>query len=256
MRKLAILILILIVLTFSACRTTSISTLDMDATVDKTVIAKVTTTISPTNEPTQTIVSTIGPTETAIIKPKETDSTSTPEIQSSTPAPQITSSPTATVVITIPIIEVTEQPTECPTEQPTFTLKPTENPTPSPSPTLEPTDAPEYTVISSQIRSGALDGINEAREEEGYSPASLSSTLNAKAEAHAIEMAKANNLYHSSMGYIESVRSGAFIGGWAEGYGAANHATGLCLDADILNIGVGSAKSSDGTVYTCIIGTR
>lgn len=40
-------------------------------------------------------------------------------------------------------------------------------------------------------------------------------------------MAKADNLFHSSMGYVESVRNGANIGGWAEGYGAANHALTL-----------------------------
>lgn len=44
------------------------------------------------------------------------------------------------------------------------------------------------------------------------------------------------------------------MGGWAEGYGAANHATQLCLDEETMRIGVGSAISANGTVYTCIIG--
>jgi len=246
MRKLALIILILMASAFSACQTASISTVDMDAAED----FKPTVTIIPTKEPLKTVITTVNPTSTAVVEQKNAKNASTPEIPLITPTPQITSTATSTAVVTIPVIEETEQPTEKPTGQPTFTSNPTVVPTP------EPTKVPEYTVISSQIRSGALEGINEAREEEGHLPASLSSSLNAKAEAHAIQMAKSNSLYHSSMGYIESVRSGAFIGGWAEGYGAANHATQLCLDADVVNIGVGCAKSSDGTVYTCIIGTR
>ena len=109
-------------------------------------------------------------------------------------------------------------------------------------------------VISSSLRNGALQGINDGREEEGNPLVSLSSTLNAKAEAHAIEMAKADSLYHSGMGYVESIRSGANIGGWAEGYAASCHATQLATDENITQIGVGSAISSSGTIYTCIIG--
>ena len=179
--------------------------------------------------------------------------------------PVTTESPTAKPTGTpIPTLTPTVKPTEESTPQPTPkqteipTAEPTAKPTAEPTrvTTPEPTSAPEYTVISSQIRSGARDGINEARDEEGNPLATLDSSLNEKAEAHAIEMAKANSLYHSTLGYTESVRSGAFIGGWAEGYGAANHATQLCMDAEIIRIGVGSAMSSDGTVYTCIIGGR
>ena len=256
MRKSTLLIIIIMSIFFSACQTASISTVGMDATMNRIENITPTVTITSTKEPSETVISTIEPTATAVVEQKEVENTPTPKITSITPSRQITPNPTATVALTIPVIEETQQPTEQPTEKPTYTPAPTEISTPSPSPTLEPTKAPEYTVISSQIRSGALEGINEAREEEGYLPASLSSSLNAKAEAHAIDMAKSNSLYHSSMGYVESVRSGAFIGGWAEGHGAANHATQLCLDADIVNIGVGCAKSADGTVYTCIIGTK
>jgi len=75
-----------------------------------------------------------------------------------------------------------------------------------------------------------------------------------RSELDAIEMAKADSLYHSSMGFVESIRSGANIGGWAEGYAATCHATQLATDNSITQIGVGSAVSADGTVYTCIIG--
>lgn len=163
--------------------------------------------------------------------------------------------PTATIVVTI---EPTATPTAIPT---TATPKPTvvktaesQTTKPTAQPTPESTAVPSYTVISSSIRSGALQGINDGREEEGNPPASLSSTLNAKAEAHAIAMAKANSLYHSSMGYVESIRSGANIDGWSEGYAATCHATQLATKAEITQIGVGSAMSIDGTVYTCIIG--
>ena len=59
-------------------------------------------------------------------------------------------------------------------------------------------------MISSPIISGAsLQGINEARAEKNNPSTSLDSNLNAKAEAHAIAMSKANNFHHSSMGYVE-----------------------------------------------------
>ncbi|MEX1377293.1 MAG: CAP domain-containing protein [Eubacteriales bacterium] len=179
--------------------------------------------------------------------------------------------PTSTIEVMItaeitPTIEQTAEPTIEPTPVITATLKPTQKITAAPTkapeieptaePTPEPTTAPSYTVISSSIRNGALQGINDGREEEGNPLVSLSSSLNAKAEAHAIEMAKADSLYHSSMGYVESIRSGANIGGWAEGYAASCHATQLATDESITQIGVGSAISSSGTVYTCIIGGR
>lgn len=187
------------------------------------------------------------------------------EMPSSAPSCTVlpTVEPTEQVIATqepTPTTEPTQEPTPKPTVKPTS--KPTANPTstpvpvPTPIPTPEPTPAPEYIVISSSIRSGALQGINEGRGEEGNQPASISGSLNAKAEAHAIAMAKADSLYHSGMGYVESVRSGANIGGWAEGYSASCHATQLATDAGITQMGVGSAKSANGTVYTCIIGSR
>lgn len=242
MKRLYLCILIVAVLLFSACQ----SSIPNVATKER-LVQQIEITTQPKSTQEIKVISIIKPTEmieeTPLFTSEPTNTEETIVIETTKSTTPITAKET---------VSTTPQPKETPTSTPA----PTDIPTPSPSPTHKPTEAPEYTVISSQIRSGALEGINEAREEEGYSPASLSSTLNAKAEAHAIEMAKSNSLYHSSMGYIESVRSGAFIGGWAEGYGAANHATGLCLEADVVSIGVGCAKSSDGTVYTCIIGTR
>lgn len=182
--------------------------------------------------------------------------------------------PTATIEPTIestqtPLIAETSETTEKTTVKPTnkpapaATEKPTAKPTRQPTsevtvePTSKPTQAPSYTVISnSSFRNSALSGINEARDEEGVAHAKLDGSLNSKAEAHAIAMAKSNSCYHSALGYTESVSSGANIGGWAEGYGAACHASQLAMDAEIVRIGVGSAKAADGTVYTCIIGAR
>lgn len=138
------------------------------------------------------------------------------------PTTEITTSPTPMESVEA-LEQVTEKPTQKLTGNPTHTHKPTIAPTPiatekptavstpatTPKPTPKPTQAPEFTVICGQIRSGALQGINEARDEEGNTTAQLDSGLNSQAEAHAITMAKADKLFHSSMGHVESVRSGA-----------------------------------------------
>lgn len=221
-----LIMVIAIVIILSAC---SVPITDVEFTSQEMVKESIIT--LPTAEPTPNVTEQITskPTEKPTVKPT---TKSTKQL-----TPVVTTEPTPTPIVT-----------EKPTTEPT--------PATTPKPTPKPTQAPEFTVISGQIRSGALQGINEARDEEGNPAAQLDGGLNSQAEAHAITMAKADNLFHSSMGYVESVRSGAFIGGWAEGYGAANHATQLCLDVEIVRIGVGSAISADGTVYTCIIGAR
>lgn len=252
MKKLALSIMIVIAICLSACQTPQTNTDNVIVSPAEMVGKVVQTSI------TEEMVN-ISPTATF----EETAIPTTEVTPSSTPLETVEASE-----------QVTEKSTQKLTENPTHTPKPTIAPTPiatkkpiaeptpatTPKPTAEstpkPTQAPSYMVISSSIRSGALQGINEAREEEGNPSAQLDSGLNSQAESHAIEMAKADSLYHSSLGYVESVRSGANIGGWAEGYGAANHATQLCLDEEIMRIGVGSAKAEDRTVYTCIIGAR
>lgn len=251
MKKLALSIVIVTAICLSACQTSQMSADNVTASPAVTVEAVEQMTII------EEMVN-ISPTAATL----EGNATPTVEI---TPLPILAETAEATEQVNKkPTHKPTQRPTPKPTARPTpiATEKPIAEPTPAttPKPTAEstpkPTQAPSYTVISSSIRSGALQGINEARKEEGNSSAQLDSGLNSQAEAHAIKMAKADKLFHSSMGHVESVRSGANIGGWAEGYGAANHATQLCLDADIIRIGVGSAKAADGTVYTCIIGAR
>lgn len=216
------------------------------------VMESVETTATAEIEPTATIESTIKPTQTPLIA-ETSEPTEKPIVKpTNKPAPAATEKPTAKPTKQ-PAPEVTAEPMPITTEKPT----PVATPKPTAEPTSKPTQAPSYTVISnSSFRNRALSGINEARDEEGVAHAKLDGSLNSKAEAHAIAMAKSNSCYHSSLGYTESVSSGADIGGWAEGYGAACHASQLATEAAIIRIGVGSAKSADGTVYTCIIGAR
>lgn len=117
------------------------------------------------------------------------------------PTEKTTDTPTFTPTIT-------EKPTPKPIEklQETYTPKPTEKPTAQPTvtltpipATLEPTQTPSYTVISGSIRNGVLQGNSEVRDEEGNPTAQLDSGLNSQAEVHAIKMAKADKLFHSSM---------------------------------------------------------
>lgn len=241
--KRILLLLIATTVILTACQTVQ----EPLPPIDNTDIP-LTTEIVNTTAPTLELDNTLQPSATPVLLEDSQEEEIEKDIEEESTksiTPSTSPKPTATVSSTP---KPTEKPTAVPEETPKQTSPPTQEPT------SEPTQTPSYTVISGSIRSGALEGVNEGRVEEGNELAKLDSNLNAKAEAHAIAMAKADNLYHSSMGYVESVRRGANIGGWAEGYGASCHATQLATDANITKIGVGSAKSADGTVYTCIIG--
>ena len=102
-----------------------------------------------------------------------------------------------------------------------------------------------------------LRGVNEARDIEGIADVYICDELTELAEQHAIAMAlQDGDSFHSDYFYVESVRSGAYISGYMEGVGAAGHATQLGMDEDIIRIGVGSATSKTGKVFTCVLGAR
>ena len=213
----------------------------------------------PTEEIYQVILNAEGITE-------DTDGISNMSVEEkpTSSQPTDTISPSATPTNTP---QPTEQPTNTPkptaTTKPTNTPKPTEKATNTPKPTATPTVAPDYIIMSDKtFRNDALRGVNEARETQAESnpeiePVVLDSGLNEMAEAHAIQMAlKDETSFHSNYGIVESVSSGAWIGGYWEGIAAAGHATQLCMDEDITRIGVGCAKSSTGRIFTCILGGR
>lgn len=97
--------------------------------------------------------------------------------------------------------------------------------------------------------------MNEARDIDGIPHVYMCDELTALAEQHAIAMAlKDEYSFHSNYFYVESVRSGCYINGYMEGVGAAGHATQLGMDEEVTRIGVGSATSITGRVFTCVLG--
>ena len=152
-------------------------------------------------------------------------------------------------------IATTKPPEESkPTEQPevpksTATSKPTPAPTPEPIPMPQ----PEMEIMGGHFNNAVLQAINAARAENGNAPLTLDSGLCEKALAHAKEMAKRGEIFHSCGG-AESVSnsngSGSMIG-----TRSAAHATGIALDADRSRLGVGSVKIGDKQ-YTCVFSPR
>lgn len=182
-----------------------------------------------------------------------------------TAEPTTLTTPTATILITPEITTATtEQITPTSTPKPTNTPKSTNTPKPTaaststPAPTASPTPAPDYTLNQdSHFISEVLRGVNEARDIDGIPHVYLCDELTELAEQHAIEMALVDEYsFHSDYYYVESVRSGVYINGYMEGVGAAGHATQLGMDEDIIRIGVGSATSKSGRVFTCVLGGR
>ena len=175
--------------------------------------------------------------------------------------------PTATIAVTPTLTATpatTPQQTKNATPEPTSTPKPTNTPIPTaeptdtPMPTATPTEAPDYTLNQdAYFISEVLRGVNEARDIDGIPHVYLCDELTELAEQHAIAMAlKDEYSFHSDYFYVESVRSGVYISGYMEGVGAAGHATQLGMDEDIIRIGVGSATSRTGRVFTCVLGGR
>lgn len=124
-----------------------------------------------------------------------------------------------------------------------------------PAPTPEPT----YTYMPSDYEQAVCDGVNNRRQNNGeYStdiPVVLDAGLNAQAREHAMKMAMAGDIFHSNLGYAESVAFGGFTDGFAAGTTSAIHAPAL-TDPYVNILGVGAVKTSDGTIYICVMGTH
>lgn len=197
------------------------------------------------------------PTSTTIETTYEVVINISSEEQAIEPAEETTIIPSATI---LDIITNTPKATDTITATPsiTNTPKPTNEPTATPSPTVTPTPAPNYTLNKdSYFISEVLRGVNNERAFEGVSQVYLCDELTELAEQHAIAMAlQDGDSFHSDYFYVESVRSGAYISGFMEGVGAAGHATQLAMDEDIIRIGIGSATSRTGKVFTCVLGGR
>ena len=114
--------------------------------------------------------------------------------------------------------------------------------------------------MSSSYKNAVLSGVNYVRTHNGEYAAdpinSLDSSLSAMAQTHAEDMARKGEIYHSSYG-PESVSCGnlGMSNGENAGAQSAVHAAGL-LDPEITRIGVGAAKSADGTIYLCVVGGK
>jgi uncharacterized protein YkwD len=112
--------------------------------------------------------------------------------------------------------------------------------------------------MSSSYKNAVLSGINYVRTHNGdYSTDPidhLDSSLSAMAQKHAEEMAAKGDIFHSSWG-PESVSCGDLENGESAGVRSAAHAAGL-LDPEITRIGVGAARSADGTIYLCVDGGK
>jgi uncharacterized protein YkwD len=112
--------------------------------------------------------------------------------------------------------------------------------------------------MSSSYKKAVLSGVNYARTHNGDYSADpidhLDSSLSAIAQKHAEEMAGKGEIFHSSLG-PESVSCGDLTNGENAGVQSAVHAAGL-LDSGITRIGVGAAKSADGTIYLCVDGGK
>lgn len=187
----------------------------------------------------------------------------------------VTPVPTSTFIMEAPQATASELATESPnpTYTPSHTSMPTAKPTPrstkrvSITPTRKPASTPKptatsepsgITVMSSAYKKAVLSGINYVRSHNGEYSADaidhLDSALSAKAQKHAEEMAAKGEIFHSSWG-PESVSCGNLTNGQNAGVQSAVHAAGL-LDSEITRIGVGAAKSADGTIYLCVDGGK
>ena len=103
------------------------------------------------------------------------------------------------------------------------------------------------------------NGVNYTRQNNGqYSTdvlVSLNSGMCSQAKDHAMKMAKEDDIFHSGLGYAESVTMNASKNGYAEGGAAAVHAPSL-LDPDVIKLGVGGVKAPDGTIFLCVMGSK
>lgn len=122
--------------------------------------------------------------------------------------------------------------------------------TPKPPDTLSPESsaAPSVQPMNSAYLYDLLSGVNSHRNK----PLNMDADLSASAQAHAEEMARTKNLYHSCSG-VESVGKGAFDDGVKEGSLLTVHCADLASD-EALRIGSGAARDENGSIYVCILG--
>jgi len=119
-------------------------------------------------------------------------------------------------------------------------------------------DTNGYTYLSDEYVQQVCDGVNWARHNNGSYPTDIPVTLDSRmckqAREHAMKMAKAEDIFHSGLGYAESVASGSLSNGEAEGAAAAAHAPSL-IDPTVIYLGVGAVKAPDGRIYLCVMGS-
>ena len=126
-------------------------------------------------------------------------------------------------------------------------------------PTTTPAPA-GVTPMPASYKNAVLSGVNYVRTHNGEYTADpidyLDSALSAMAQKHAEDMAAKGEIFHSGYG-PESVSCGCagMTNGENAGAQSAIHAPGL-LDPEITRIGVGAAKSADGTIYLCVAGGK
>lgn len=243
-KHIMIFLLCTALITLSGCQT---------AIIENPFPSEISATVSPDETLFQTLAitptATIFQSATPVLSPTafmETPQVTASVLASSTPAPTL--NPTRT-----------PKPTVTPTARPT--KEASISPTPKPKSTPKPTTTPEpssVTPMSSAYKNAVLSGVNYVRTHNGdYSADAidhLDSALSAKAQKHAEEMAAKGEIFHSSWG-PESVSCGDLGNGENAGVQSAVHAAGL-LDSEITRIGVGAARSADGTIYLCVDGGK
>ena len=128
----------------------------------------------------------------------------------------------------------------------------------APGSTATPFSEAGYTYMPGDYEQSVCDGVNWTRFNNGaYStdvPVVMDAGLCEQAREHAMKMAKVGDIFHSGMGYAESVAKGASSNGESAGARSAVHASSL-LDPDVTRLGVGAVKTSDGTIYLCVMGS-
>ena len=117
-----------------------------------------------------------------------------------------------------------------------------------------------YEYLPDEYAQAVCDGVNWKRVNNGrYStdiPVTLDPRMCEQAREHALKMAKAEDIFHSGLGYAESVTSGASPNnGEGEGAMAAVHAPSL-LDPDVIYLGAGAVKARNGKIYLCVMGSK
>jgi len=120
-------------------------------------------------------------------------------------------------------------------------------------------DANGYEYLPDDYIQAVCDGVNYRRQNNGrYStdvPVTLDPKMCEQAKEHALKMAKAEDIFHSGLGYAESVTSGASpTNGEGEGAMAAVHAPSL-TDPTVIYLGAGAVRAPNGKVYLCVMGS-